>query len=187
MTEMLRYDVIIIGSGAGGSTLAHRLATTGKRILVLERGDWLPRESQNWESREVFGRKRYFTKETWRDRAGKELKPSTLYCVGGNTKIYGAALFRLRESDFTETQHADGISPAWPLSYILAQFIGGWLGLAIAVLPVRRAAAQEQVNTVLTQPGEFGTLNAFVAEFCISFVLMVSLLPSPKSTSTAPG
>lgn len=117
MTEMQRYDVIIIGSGAGGSTLAHRLAATGKRILVLERGDWLGREIQNWDSREVFGRKRYFTKETWRDRDGKELKPSTLYCVGGNTKIYGAALFRLRESDFTETRHADGLSPAWPLSY----------------------------------------------------------------------
>lgn len=111
------YDVIIAGSGAGGATLAHRLANTGKRILVLERGDWLPREVQNWDSREVFGKARYSAGETWRDRKGRELQPSTLYCVGGNTKVFGATLLRLRERDFVETVHADGASPAWPLSY----------------------------------------------------------------------
>lgn len=117
MSDIPQYDVIIIGSGAGGSTLAHRLAPTGKRILVLERGDWLPREAENWDSMEVFGKTRYVAQETWRDREGKALKPSTVYCVGGNTKIYGAALFRLRERDFAETRHPDGVSPAWPLSY----------------------------------------------------------------------
>ncbi len=111
------YDVIIVGSGAGGSTMAHRLASTGKRVLVLERGDWLPREPENWDSSEVFGHARYVTNETWRDREGKDLSPSTLYCVGGNTKIYGATLLRLRATDFDEQVHADGVSPAWPLSY----------------------------------------------------------------------
>ena len=111
------YDVIIVGSGAGGATLAHRLAPTGKRILVLERGDWLPREAENWSSQEVFGRHRYHTKESWRDVAGKSFTPATLYKVGGNTKIYGATLLRRRERDFVETVHEDGVAPAWPLSY----------------------------------------------------------------------
>ena len=117
MSQSSHYDVIIIGSGAGGATLAHRLAASGKRILILERGDWLPREPQNWDSREVFGPHRYATTETWRDSDGKAFVPATHYVVGGNTKVYGAALFRLRESDFDETVHADGMSPAWPLKY----------------------------------------------------------------------
>src|SRR4029078_9975422 len=60
-----RYDVIIIGSGAGGGTLARHLAPSGKRILILERGDWLPREPENWDSKEVFVDNRYVRKATW--------------------------------------------------------------------------------------------------------------------------
>ncbi len=111
------YDVIIIGTGAGGGTMAHRLAQTGKRILVLERGGFLPREKENWDQREVFTKGRYLAKETWLDRAGQTFQPYTHYWVGGNTKVYGAALLRLRESDFREVRHYGGISPAWPLSY----------------------------------------------------------------------
>ena len=59
------YDVIIIGTGAGGGTLAHRLAPSGKRILLLERGGYLPREPENWDSEEVFGKERYVTGEEW--------------------------------------------------------------------------------------------------------------------------
>ncbi len=91
------YDVIIIGSGAGGGTLAHRLAPSGKRILLLERGDYVPRERENWSTRAVNLEGRYNTKEEWRDEDGKALHPHTNYCVGGNTKFYGAALFRLRQ------------------------------------------------------------------------------------------
>jgi choline dehydrogenase-like flavoprotein len=112
-----RYDVIVIGTGAGGGTLTHRLARTGKRILVLERGDFLPRERENWDQREVFTRGRYLAKETWVDKAGNEFSPYTHYWVGGNTKVYGAALLRLRESDFREVEHYGGVSPAWPLDY----------------------------------------------------------------------
>ncbi len=114
---MNHYDVIIIGTGAGGGTLAHRLAPTGKTILLLERGDWLPREQQNWDSRAVFMESRYHAKETWYDSAGRTFHPGIHYYVGGNTKVYGAALFRLREHDFQELRHHDGVSPAWPLSY----------------------------------------------------------------------
>ncbi len=111
------YDVIIIGSGAGGGTLAHRLAASGKRILILERGDYVTREPENWSTRAVNLEARYATKEVWRDGNGDELHPHTNYFVGGNTKFYGAALFRLRAEDFGELRHHGGTSPAWPISY----------------------------------------------------------------------
>jgi choline dehydrogenase-like flavoprotein len=115
MTE--NYDVIIIGSGAGGGTLAHTLAESGKNILLLERGDFLPREMENWDAKPVFVDGRYVSKDTWFDRDGKQFQPQVHYFVGGATKLYGAALYRLRPQDFGEIKHADGISPAWPLSY----------------------------------------------------------------------
>jgi choline dehydrogenase-like flavoprotein len=111
------YDIIIIGTGAGGGTLAHRLAPSGKRILVLERGDYLRREPDNWDSNAVFVRSKYKTHETWYDRDGKPFHPGQHYYVGGQTKFYGAILFRLRERDFGEVRHHAGVSPAWPLSY----------------------------------------------------------------------
>jgi choline dehydrogenase-like flavoprotein len=111
------YDVIIIGSGAGGGTLARHLAPSGKRILLLERGGWLPREPENWLSQSVFVENRYVSPETWYDAKGKAFQPQVHYYVGGATKLYGAALYRLRKEDFGELQHHDGISPAWPVPY----------------------------------------------------------------------
>ncbi|MBI3449481.1 MAG: GMC family oxidoreductase [Acidobacteria bacterium] len=112
-----RYDVIIIGTGAGGGTLAYRLAPSGKKILLLERGPYVPREKENWSTRAVNVEARYNTKEQWRDRDGKPLHPHTNYFVGGNTKFYGSALFRLRREDFGELRHHGGLSPAWPITY----------------------------------------------------------------------
>src|SRR6201997_1062157 len=117
MTQAKHYDVIIIGTGAGGGTLAHALASSGKNILLIERGDYVRRERANWDSRAVNVEGKYQTKEEWRDKNGKPLHPHTNYYVGGNTKFYGAALFRLRKEDFGEIRHFDGISPAWPISY----------------------------------------------------------------------
>jgi choline dehydrogenase-like flavoprotein len=111
------YDVIVIGSGAGGGTLAHRLAPSGKRILLLERGDWLTREPQNWLSQDVFVDGRYMSEDTWYDEQDKPFQPQVHYFVGGATKLYGAALYRLRERDLGELRHHDGISPAWPIGY----------------------------------------------------------------------
>jgi choline dehydrogenase-like flavoprotein len=111
------HDVIIIGSGAGGGTLAHTLADSGKSILLLERGDFLPRETDNWDPRPVFVDGKYISKDTWFDAAGKPFQPQVHYFVGGATKMYGAALYRLRPADFGEIRHVDGVSPAWPLSY----------------------------------------------------------------------
>ena len=111
------YDVIVIGSGPGGASLAHSLAPTGKRILIIERGDYLPREEANWSSEAVFVKRRYQASEVWTNIEGKPFSPQLHYCVGGNSKVYGAALLRLRERDFEEVIHAGGVSPAWPLRY----------------------------------------------------------------------
>jgi choline dehydrogenase-like flavoprotein len=114
---MEHYDVILIGTGAGGGTLLHSLAATGLRILVLERGDFLPREKENWDAEAVLLEGRYKAAETWRDADGKPFHPGVHYGVGGNTKVYGAALLRFRERDFEQVAHHGGVSPAWPLRY----------------------------------------------------------------------
>src|SRR5947199_2260791 len=111
------FDVIIIGTGAGGGTLAYHLAPSGKRILILERGDYVPREKANWDPQAVNVDAHYNAKESWLDKDGKDLHPHTNYYVGGNTKFYGAALFRLRREDFGELRHPGGDSPAWPIDY----------------------------------------------------------------------
>ena len=117
MSDAGHWDVIIIGTGAGGGTLAHRLASTGRRILLLERGGYLPRERDNWDSTAVFVKGKYRAPEFWFDKHGQQFPPEVNYYVGGNTKFYGAALFRLRPEDFRELRHHDGVSPAWPIQY----------------------------------------------------------------------
>ena len=111
------YEVIVIGTGAGGGTLALHLALAGKKILILERGGFLPQEKLNWDTSAVFLDNRYHTRETWQDKDGKDLHPQQTYCVGGQTKVFGAAMFRMRAEDFGVLRHKGGISPAWPISY----------------------------------------------------------------------
>lgn len=117
MAESTHYDVIIIGTGAGGGTLAHRLAPSGKKILVLERGSFLPKEKANWSTDAVFRDGRYQTNETWAEPDGSTIRPGMGYWVGGNTKFYGGALFRLRKKDFETVKLHEGVSPEWPLKY----------------------------------------------------------------------
>ncbi|KQP30281.1 dehydrogenase [Methylobacterium sp. Leaf102] len=112
-----RYDVIVIGSGPGGGSLTAALAPTGKRILLLERGDYLPRSQANWSAKTVFVDGAYQAKETWYGGDGRAFSPALHYYVGGNSKVYGAALLRMRERDFEAVRHVDGVSPAWPLGY----------------------------------------------------------------------
>src|SRR2546428_11045671 len=114
---MQHFDVIVVGTGAGGGTLAWSLAPTGKRILLIERGDYVPREIENWSTQSVVLEGRYNNADRWRDRDGKEFQAGTHYFVGGNTKFYGAALLRMRERDFGEGRHHGGLSPARPIAY----------------------------------------------------------------------
>ena len=115
MTE--QFDVVIIGSGAGGGTMAHALAESGARILILERGDFVPQEDENWNPVAVWKDLRYQSTERWLDESGREFRPYTHYNVGGNTKFWGSVLYRLRREDFEAMEHRDGVSPAWPIDY----------------------------------------------------------------------
>ncbi len=111
------YDIIIVGTGAGGGTLAQKLAPTGKRILVLERGDRMALEEQNRADVDVFQKGRYRSPEKWYDLEGEPFSPQMNYAVGGNTKIYNATLMRMRERDFEAVTYQDGIAPEWPIKY----------------------------------------------------------------------
>jgi choline dehydrogenase-like flavoprotein len=150
------YDVIIIGTGAGGGTLARRLAPSGKRILLLERGDWLPREPQNWDTAEVFMDNRYITPDTWIDPRGKPFQPQVHYFVGGATKLYGAALYRLRREDFGELRHHDGLSPAWPISY---EDMEPYYTLAEQVYAVHGSRGEDPTEPAASAPYPFPAVS----------------------------
>jgi choline dehydrogenase-like flavoprotein len=150
------YDVIIIGTGAGGGTLARHLAPSGKRILVLERGDWLPREPQNWLAQDVFVDNRYVSADTWYDGDGKPFQPQIHYFVGGATKLYGAALYRLRSEDFGELRHHDGVSPAWPISY---DEIEPYYSRAEAMYEVHGARGEDPTEPPASAPYPFPAVS----------------------------
>jgi choline dehydrogenase-like flavoprotein len=153
---MSDYEVIIIGTGAGGGTLARHLAPSGKRILLLERGDWLPREPQNWDTAEVFVDNRYISADTWYDGNGKPFQPQIHYFVGGATKLYGAALYRLRKEDFGELRHHDGISPAWPISY---DELEPYYGLAEQQYEVHGARGEDPTEPPASAPYPFSAVS----------------------------
>jgi glycine/D-amino acid oxidase-like deaminating enzyme len=186
-----RYDIIIIGTGAGGGTLAYRLAPTGKRILVLERGDFLPREKQNWDTTAVFLESKYKAKETWYGKDGQPFQPGIHYYVGGNTS--GAALFRLRKEDFGEIRHHRGISPAWPLGYSAAVILDGLIGYglkgpprgAVAAL-IRWANGQSAPTLALDVPSGVDTTNGTFFDPVIHAAATMTLA-LPKEGLRTPG
>ena len=110
-------DVVVIGSGVGGGAVALQLAGSGARVLILERGERLPREAQRSDPEAVFVEHRYRAQERWSDGEGRMFTPGQFYFVGGHTKFYGTAMFRLRERDFEAVEHEGGLSPAWPIRY----------------------------------------------------------------------
>jgi choline dehydrogenase-like flavoprotein len=151
------YDVIVIGSGAGGGTLTHALAPTGKRILLLERGDWMPREVDNWDSHAVWIEKRYANSGKWLDaQTGKSFTPKQHYYVGGNTKVYGAILFRFRERDFGEIRHVDGVSPAWPIRY---EDLAPWYDRAEALYQVHGTRGTDPTEPPAGVPYPFPAIS----------------------------
>ena len=166
------YDVIVIGSGPGGATLAHRLAPTGKKILMLERGDYLPRSRANWDAKTVFVDGAYQCTDTWHGATGETFQPGLHYYVGGNSKVYGAALLRLRERDFQPLQHKDGLSPGWPVGYDVFETYYGeaealyhvhgqrgedptepWASAPYAYPPIQHEPLVQHLHGVLEQQG----------------------------------
>jgi choline dehydrogenase-like flavoprotein len=150
------YDVIIVGTGAGGGTLARHLAPSGRRVLLLERGDWLPREPHNWSSGDVFIDNRYISADQWYDAEGRAFQPQVHYFVGGATKLYGAALYRLRREDFGELKHHDGVSPAWPISY---QDMEPYYTLAERMYQVHGARGEDPTEPPASAPYPFPALS----------------------------
>ncbi len=147
-----RADVVIIGTGAGGGTLAHALRGSGWRVLLLERGGFLPQEPQNWSPEAVFVENRYKAKERWHDAAGRSFAPGVHYVVGGNTKVYGAALPRLRREDFGPLLHEGGVSPAWPVAY---DELEPWYARAEALYWVHGAAGIDPTDPPRSAPFPF--------------------------------
>jgi choline dehydrogenase-like flavoprotein len=182
------YDVIIIGTGAGGGTLLSRLAPTGKRILVLERGDYVPRERENWDP-EAIRTGHYRPHELWRDAQDQTFRPFTHHCVGGNTKFFGGALLRLRDDDFDEVQHHGGTSPAWPLAYAdLERYYGEaeWMYHvhgARGTDPYEPVASTEYRHPAMPHEPRIARLErALCAEGLRPFPLPLAIRPAPGSS-----
>jgi len=114
---MTTPDVLIIGSGIGGATMAAALAPTGRRILILERGEHLRASVHDRDDRAIFANGYYRPKEEWLDGQGRPFNPGNYYYVGGNSKFYGAVLIRYRREDFSPLAHMGGTTPGWPISY----------------------------------------------------------------------
>ena len=110
-------DIIIIGSGMGGATLAAALAPTGRRIMILERGHHLPDSPEARDPAAIFQRGHFKPQETWQDAQGQPFNPGNYAFVGGNTKFYGAVLLRYRDQDFAPLRHIEGTTPGWPIDY----------------------------------------------------------------------
>lgn len=127
-------DIVIIGSGMGGSTLAAGLAPTGARIIILERGHRIPDDAPARDPNRIFRNSAFLSDETWIDEEGSRFSPGNYYQVGGNTKLYGAVLIRYRSQDFAEMSHAEGVSPAWPFAY---EELAPWYDAAEGLYQVR--------------------------------------------------
>ena len=145
-------DIVIIGSGIGGSTMAAGLAGSGAQILVLEAGDHLPERPENRDPRAIFQKGFFRPKEYWFDEAGKPFNPGNYYNVGGNSKFYGAVLTRYRAEDFEEMQHLEGVSPAWPFPYAELE---PWYSRAEALFQVRGALGDDPTEPYHSEPYAF--------------------------------
>ena len=142
-------DIVIVGSGMGGATVAAGLAATGASILVLERGERLRPGNGERSTKAIFVENRFRTKELWRDGEGQPFNPGNFYYVGGNSKLYGAALFRFRREDFEAREHPGGVSPAWPFPY---EELEPWYGRAEALYQVRGCAGEDPTEPPRSTP-----------------------------------
>jgi choline dehydrogenase-like flavoprotein len=142
-------DILIIGSGIGGATVAAGLAGHGAKITILERGEQIPASEHARDARAIFQRGHYRPNEMWRDAEGREFNPGNYYNVGGNSKFYGAVMLRYRKQDFEALAHADGVSPAWPIGY---EELEPWYGAAERLFEVRGTAGEDPTEPAHSSP-----------------------------------
>jgi choline dehydrogenase-like flavoprotein len=145
-------DIVIIGSGVGGSTVAAGLAATGADILILEAGERIADRPENRDQRAIFQRGHFRPKEMWYEHGGSAFNPGNYYNVGGNSKFYGAVLVRYRREDFLEMPHKEGVSPAWPFAY---EELEPWYSRAEQIFQVRGALGQDPSEPAHSQPYPF--------------------------------
>lgn len=146
-------DVLIIGSGMGGASVAAGLAPSGARIVILERGERLPDTPQTRDVHAIFQRGHFRPQERWIDGAGVAFNPGNYYYVGGNTKLYGAVLLRYRREDFSPIAHLDGDTPGWPFSY---DELEPWYSKAEQLYQVRGALGEDPTEPPHSAPYPYG-------------------------------
>jgi choline dehydrogenase-like flavoprotein len=149
---MNQPDIVIIGSGIGGATVASGLAGSGAKILILERGERLQATLETRDTAAIFGRGFFRPKEMWRDAGGGLFNPGNYYYVGGNSKLYGAVLIRYRKEDFAEMEHFGGVSPAWPITY---DEFEPWYSKAEQLFKVRGALGDDPTEPYHSIPYAF--------------------------------
>lgn len=141
-------DIVIVGSGMGGASLAAGLAPTGANILILERGFQIPDDAPARDPNRIYANSAFRSPETWLDEAERPFEPGNYYNVGGNSKLYGAVLIRYRAEDFAALEHYDGVSPAWPFPY---ETLAPWYDAAERLYEVRGDVASDA-----TEPAHAG-------------------------------
>ncbi|MFP7571098.1 GMC oxidoreductase [Marivita sp. S2033] len=145
-------DIVIIGSGMGGATLAAGLAPTGARIVILERGHQIPDDAPSRDPYRVYANSAFRSDETWLNETGQPFTPGNYYNVGGNSKLYGAVLLRYRAEDFAALEHFDGVSPAWPFPY---EELAPWYERAEVLYNVRGDATSDPTEPPHASPYPF--------------------------------
>lgn len=145
-------DIVIIGSGIGGATLASGLAGSGASVLILERGERLLVSPEARDACAIFVKGHFRPKEMWREAGGKPFNPGNYYFVGGNSKLYGAVLIRYRKEDFAEMEHFGGVSPAWPFPY---EEFEPWYSKAEQLFRVRGTLGEDPTEPYHSQPYAF--------------------------------
>ncbi|WP_269583285.1 GMC oxidoreductase [Roseibium sp. Sym1] len=145
-------DIVIIGSGMGGATLAAGLAPSGANILILERGERIPDDAPARDPWRIYTNSAFRSAETWLDADGTPFEPGNYYNVGGNSKLYGAVLIRYRKEDFDTLEHFDGVSPAWPFAY---EELSPWYDAAEQLFQVRGDAASDATEPPHGRPYPF--------------------------------
>src|SRR5262245_56116409 len=140
----IHFDVIVIGSGAGGAAAAHRLVEAGRRVLLIEKGDLLPRDGSTLDIERVVHRGEFLSREPWQDGAGRRVVPEEHFNVGGKTRWYGAALLRFAPEEF-RADEARGLR-GWPFG---VEVLAPYYEAAERLLGVRRLAAEPDLARIL--------------------------------------